>query len=236
MTQRTIVIVSAGVSEPSSSRLLADRLAQKTIDLLAAKDVSANVRTIELRSLAVEIARATVTGVPGKGLREAIERLGGADAVIAATPVYKAGVAGLFTSFIDVLGNDLLIAKPVALTATGGSARHALVPDEQMRPLFAFMRTLTIPTAVYAASEDWSDRALGARIDRAAVELAALIASGVTGAIVQGAWHGYQHDFAGRARAEGADPEFGAIDFDSDLMRLATGGSSSPPTAENDNG
>lgn len=227
MTQRKIVIVSAGISEPSSSRLLADRLARKTLDLVATKDIEAAVSTIELRGLAVEIAKATVTGVPGAALREAIEHLAGADAVIAAAPVYKAAVAGLFTSFMDVLDNDLLIAKPVALTATGGSARHALVPDEQMRPLFAFMRSLVIPTSVYAAAEDWGDRALGARIDRAATEFAALIASGVTDAIVRDAWHGYQHEFAGNARSDGTTIE--TVDFGSDLMRLAAGGSGRSP-------
>lgn len=212
----TIVIISAGISEPSSTRMLADRLASKTLGRLAAQGIDATVATIELRSLGAEIAQAAVTSVPGAKLRHAIDQLASADAVIAATPVYKAGISGLFKLFIDVLDDDLLIAKPVVLTATAGSARHALVPDEQMRPLFAFMRSLVIPTSLFAAPDDWADPSLGGRIDRAATELAALVSSGVAGTIVRGAW---------RAGPSGVDPALDGIDFDSDLMRLAASGS-----------
>jgi FMN reductase len=219
-----IVIISAGVSEPSSTLMLADRLARKTRDQLAAQQTDATVTTIELRSLGSELAAAAVTGLPGPKLGEAIDQLAAADAVIAATPVYKAGISGLFKLFIDVLDDDLLIAKPVALIATAGSARHALVPDDEMRPLFAYLRALVIPTSLFAAPDDWADPNLGSRIDRAATELAALIGSGVTRTIVREAWQGYQHQFGGNARPEGIDQALDGIDFDSDLMRLAAGG------------
>lgn len=208
--------------------MLADRLANKTLDQLAAREIGATVSTIELRSLGTEIVQAAVTGVPGVKVQEAIDQLAVADAVIAATPVYKAGISGLFKLFIDVLDDDLLIAKPVALTATAGSARHALVPDEQMRPLFAFMRALVTPTTLFAAPDDWADPNLGSRIDRAATEIAALMGSGVTGSIVRDAWHGYQHQFGGNAHPRDVDPTLAGIDFDSDLMRLAAGGSLHP--------
>jgi FMN reductase len=219
----TIVIISAGISEPSSTLMLADRLARKTSDLLAAQQSDATVTTIELRSLANELAAAAVTGVPGPKLRAAIDQLAAADAVIAATPVYKAGISGLFKLFIDVLDDDLLIAKPVALTATAGSARHALVPDEQMRPLFAYLRALVTPTSLFATPDDWAGRNLGPRIDRAATELAALIGAGVTRTIVRDGWQGYQHQFGGNARPQDIDQALDGIDFDSDLMRLAAG-------------
>ena len=73
-------------------------------------------------------------------LKAAIAQVASADALICSTPVYNAGVSGLFKTFVDVLDADLLIAKPVALAATAGSARHALVVDEQMRSLFAYLR------------------------------------------------------------------------------------------------
>ncbi|MEU4342069.1 CE1759 family FMN reductase [Nocardia sp. NPDC023852] len=179
-TPRTIVIVSAGVSEPSSTRLLADRLAQKTLELLHTRSIDATVRTVDLRTLVADIGQATVLGIRSENLRAAIEGLTTADAVIAATPVYKAGISGLFKSFIDVLDDDLLIAKPVALAATAGINRHSLVPDEQMRPLFAYLRALVTPTCLFAAPEDWADRALSERIARAATEFAAIVASGVS--------------------------------------------------------
>jgi FMN reductase len=219
-----LVLISAGTSDPSSTRMLADRIAQKSLDLLDDADVTADVQVIELGPLAVDIARAAVTGVPGEPLQAVIERLAAADAVIAATPVFKAGISGLFKSFVDVLDNDLLVAKPVLVAATGGSARHALVIDDQMRPLFAFMRALTLPTSVYAAPEDWGTSDLGQRIARGAAELAILLRAGVADEIARQAWTGYQHRFAGNATR--AERTAGDVDFDTPLMRLAAGGRS----------
>ncbi|MFB2600325.1 CE1759 family FMN reductase [Herbiconiux sp. P17] len=217
-----LVVISAGVSDPSSTRLLADRLAQKSVDLLREAGVPASVGVIELGPLAVDIAQAIVSGFPNDRVQAAIDRLADADAVIASTPVYKAGISGLFKSFADVLDNDLLIATPVVLAATAGTARHAMVADEQLRPLFAFLRTLAVPTSVFAAPEDWGSTALGERIERAATELVLLVRSGVGRSIADSAWAGYQHQFSGNAtRSEASAAE---VDFDTDLMRLAAGG------------
>jgi FMN reductase len=212
-----LVVISAGTGNPSSTRQLADRLAQKSLDLL-----EGTVSTIELGPLAVDTARAAVAGFPGETLQDAIDKLASADAIIAATPIYKAGMSGLFKTFVDVLDNDLLVAKPVLLAATGGTPRHALVIDDQLRPLFAYMRALTLPTSVYAAPEDWGTSELGTRIERAATELAVLVRAGVEQQIADHAWSGYQHQFAGSARR--AERTASDVDFDSPLMRLAAGG------------
>jgi FMN reductase len=132
----------------------------------------------------------------------------------------------LLKSFADALDDDLLVAKPVLLAATAGSARHALVIDQQMRPLFAYLRALTLPTSVFAAPEDWAAPELGGRIDRAATELALILEAGVGHRIADRAWSGYQHQFAGNApRAERTAAD---IDFDTPLMRLAAGGRPAP--------
>ena len=222
-----LVVVSAGVSDPSSTRLLADRAAQKTLDLLREAGIPATVGVVELAPLAVDIARAIVSGFPNEQLQAAIERLAAADAIIASTPVYKAGISGLFKSFADLLDNDLLIAKPVILAATAGTARHAMVADEQLRPLFAFLRAMPVPTSLFAAPEDWGGTALGERIQRAATELVLLLKSGVGRSIADSAWDGYQHQFAGNATR--ADREAEDVDFTTDLMRLAAGGGASTP-------
>lgn len=219
---KNLVVISAGTGDPSSTRMLADRLAQQTIEQLRAAEVPVKLNTVELAPLALEIARATVAGFPGEQLTAVIQKLAAADGVIVATPVYKAGISGLFKSFVDQLDNDLLVAKPTLLAATAGSGRHALVIDGQLRPLFAYMRALTLPTSVFAAPEDWGDTTLGQRIQRAATELSALIRSAVGDEIADGAWSGYQHRFGGDAtRAERAAAD---LDFDSPLMRLAAGG------------
>jgi FMN reductase len=213
-----LVVVSAGASDPSSTAMLADRLAAGTVTAARRRGTTVAVSVIELRTLANEIAAALVSQINGPGLKDAVAKLAAADGVIAATPIYKAGVSGLFKSFFDILDNDLLIAKPLAPAATAGTARHALVVDEAMRSLFAYMRTLTIPTSVFAATEDWADSALDRRIGRASLELLLLMESRFAEQVKEESWGSYQHEYG----SAGGDEL--AIDLESDLMRLATGG------------
>jgi FMN reductase len=212
-----LVVISAGTSDPSSTRLLADRTAERAAALAAQRGHTVTVSVIELREIAADISTALTSPLVTPKLQQAITVLAEADGIIAAAPVYKAGPSGLFTSFFDVLDNDLLIAKPVVLAATAGTARHGLVADEAMRPMFAYLRTMTTPTSLFAAPEDWSDPALATRIDRAAVELVLLMESGFARAIKDQSWSSYQHQYGSAGGTEIA------IDLDTDLMRLATG-------------
>ncbi|MFI9294270.1 FMN reductase [Streptomyces gardneri] len=150
-----LVAVSAGLSAPSSTRLLADRLLQAARYRLAEQEYAVDVQVVELRDLAVDIAKNFVTGFPSEKLQEAIDTVTGADGVIAVTPVFTASYSGLFKSFFDLIDPSALTGTPVLIGATGGTARHSLVLDHALRPLFAYLRALTVPTAVYAASEDW---------------------------------------------------------------------------------
>lgn len=218
----SLVVVSAGISDPSSTRLLADRIAQKTVHSLQKQGRAVTTKFIELGPISVDIAQAIVTGHPGERLQPEIKALAAADGLIAATPVYTAGVSGLFKSFCDILDTDLIVARPALLSGTGGSPRHALVIEDQLRPTLSYLRALTVPTSIYAAPEDWSAPALGERIDRAATELAALMTTGVGNAIADRAWSGYQHHFGGHATHTAQTAA--NIDFDSPLMRLAAGG------------
>jgi FMN reductase len=216
-----LVVVSAGTSDPSSTRLLADRTADRVQVLADRHGHAVTVSVIELREIAADISTALVSQLVTPRLRQAITALGEADGIVAAAPVYKAGPSGLFSSFFHVLDNDLLIAKPVVLAATAGTARHALVADDQMRPMFAYLRAMTAPTSLFAAPEDWSDPALNTRIDRAARELVLLMESGLEGKIKDEAWLSYQHEYGSAGGTETG------IDLDTDLMRLATGGNAS---------
>jgi FMN reductase len=214
-----LTVVSAGAGEPSSTRLLADRTAERAAALAAGRGNTVTVDTIELREIASDVSTALVSQLVTPKLQQAIGTLGRTDGIIAATPVYKAAPSGLFTSFFDVLDNDLLIAKPTVLAATAGTARHALVVDDQMRPMFAYLRTMTVPTSLFAAPEDWGDPALASRIERAAVELVLLMESGFARQVRDQSWRSYQHEYGSAGGAETS------IDLTSDLMRLATGGS-----------
>lgn len=214
-----LVVVSGGTSDPSTTRLLADRVAQRVTTLATERGDTVTGTAIDLRELATEITTAMVSQLVGPKLQQAVTALGEADGIVASTPVYKAGASGLFTSFFQVLDNDLLIAKPTVLAATAGTARHALVVDEQLRSLFAYLRTTTVPTSLFAAPEDWNDPALNKRVNRAAAELVLLMESGFARQVRDESWSSYQHEFGSAGGTELS------IDLDSDLMRLATGGS-----------
>jgi FMN reductase len=173
MNERTVVVISAGLSQPSSTRLLADQLAAATMEAATAK---VTIKVIELRDLAHDIANNLLTGFPPAALKEATDAVAAADAVIAVSPIFTASYSGLFKSFIDVLDKDTLAGKPVLIAATAGTARHSLALEHALRPLFAYLHAVVIPTSVFAATDDFgadsADGTLRSRITRAADELA----------------------------------------------------------------
>jgi FMN reductase len=181
MTPRTLAVVSAGLSTPSSTRLLAERLTSATVQALRERGVEATVELVELREHARNLADDLVTGFANESLRRVVETVTGADGVIAVTPIFSASYSGLFKTFFDVVDKDALAGTPVLLGATAGTARHSLALEHALRPLFAYLRAVVVPTAVFAAAEDWAgagdaaDRALALRVGRAAGELADLL-------------------------------------------------------------
>ncbi|PYC66561.1 NADPH-dependent FMN reductase [Micromonospora arborensis] len=176
MTHRTLAVVSAGLSQPSSTRLLADQLAAATRDELVRRGSEVELHVVDLREYAHDVVNNMLTGFPPTALREAIDAVTGADGIIAVTPIFSASYNGLFKSFFDVLDAESLVDRPVLIGATGGTARHSLALEHAVRPMFAYLRSVVVPTAVFAAPEDWADGtadgALRARILRGAGELA----------------------------------------------------------------
>jgi FMN reductase len=171
-----IAVVTAGLSQPSSTRLLADQLAAATDRALRLEGKQVHLDTIELRDLAHGITDNMLTGFPSGALAEAVATVRDADAVIAVSPIFSASYSGLFKSFFDVLEEGTLEGKPVLLAATAGTARHSLALDFAIRPLFAYLRADVVPTSVFAASEDFgaggAGSSLAERVERAGRELA----------------------------------------------------------------
>lgn len=179
---RRIAVISGGLSETSATRRLADRLGEATASALRQRGVQTEVTVFDLRERAHDITNATLTGFAGRQLQADLDAVVASDGVIAATPVYSGSYTGLFKSFVDLLGQAAFDGTPVLLAATAGTARHSLALDHAMRPLFSYLRALTVPTGVFAASEDWGGDgdaagALAGRIERAADELATLVAA-----------------------------------------------------------
>ena len=142
MNTRTLVAISAGLSQPSSTRLLADRLVADTVTDLERRGVAVELRTVDLRDLAHDITDNLLTGFPSPRLKEVVEAVEHADGVIAVTPIFTASYSGLFKSFVDILDSKALVGTPVLLGATAGTARHSLALDHALRPLFAYLRAV----------------------------------------------------------------------------------------------
>jgi FMN reductase len=180
---RSIVVITAGLGVPSSTRLLADRLAAATDRHLADASIASRIEVIELREHGQALVNHLLTGFPAPKLQAVIDGVIAADGLIAVTPIFNASYSGLFKLFFDVLERDGLAGKPTLVAATGGTTRHSLAIDHALRPLFAYLNAAVVATGVYAAADDWgasgvpADAGLVARIDRAAAELATAIAA-----------------------------------------------------------
>ena len=183
MASGSLVVVTAGLSHSSSTRLLADRLTVATARFLGAAGATPVVEVVELREHAQDLTNNLLTGFPSPRLRTVIDQVVGAQGVIAVTPIFNASYSGLFKLFFDVLERDSLNGKPVLIGATGGTRRHSLALEHAVRPLFAYLGAAVVATGVYAAAEDWGDSAdaeedgLAERIERAARELATAVAN-----------------------------------------------------------
>lgn len=178
MTQ--ITIISAGMGQPSTSRMLADRYSRVMGEVIP----EADMRVISLRELAVDITNASLAGFANAELQSVLDRVSSADALVAIGPIFNGSYSGLFKTFFDIVDDGALIGKPVLLAATGGTARHSLAIDHALRPLFAYLQAFAMPTGVFAAPEDWSGEdsdAVNQRIRRAVDELASVLSGAGTG-------------------------------------------------------
>lgn len=176
---KKIIAITAGLSQPSSTRMLADRLSEATTKGLENFALDAEITVVELREHAHAITDMLLTGFPSAELREVIDTVKSSDGIIAVTPIFSAGPSGLFKSFLDLFRSEDLENKPVLLGATGGTARHSMVMETAIRPVLTYLRTNVATIATFAATEDWSGtedaNPLPARIERAGAQFADMV-------------------------------------------------------------
>ncbi|WP_028602138.1 FMN reductase [Ottowia thiooxydans] len=161
-----LVAVSGGMQRPSKSAALAEHL----LDLIA-ESIPCEQRLVELGQVALQLAGAAWRSQLPSNVEHELAAVEHADILVVATPVFRGSYTGLFKHFFDFIHQDALIDKPVLLAATGGSERHALMIDHQLRPLFSFFQARTLPLGVYATDNDFVDYRLRdkALIDRASL-------------------------------------------------------------------
>ena len=173
MSPITVTVLNAGLRVPSSSRLLAERIA----DAVGARLPGAELEIVDLRSYAHPMMDALLTGFATGELSEVLARVAASDALVVVTPTFQATYSGLFKTFVDLIDKDALRGTPVLLAATGGSERHSLMIDHALRPLFAYLGAEPLATGIFAATSDFGGgEGLQPRIERAARELASRLA------------------------------------------------------------
>jgi FMN reductase len=158
-------------SHPSRTRNLVEAITNT-----AAKRIGATTTIYDLNEIHPSLGSTLDPSSAPPDLVELIEAITNADALIVGSPVYKGTYTGLFKHLFDLIEPKALKDKPVVLSATGGSERHALVLDHGLRPLFAFFSADIVATGVYATEPDFTDykpssASLLSRIDRVSLEL-----------------------------------------------------------------
>jgi FMN reductase len=162
-----VVAVSGSLQRPSRTLVLLEAILAEL-----ARSTTVDIRLIELGDIAPHLAGAVARGQLSPAAAEAVAAIETADVLVVASPVYRASYTGLFKHLFDFVHHEALINKPVLLAATGGSERHALVIDHQLRPLFSFFQARTLPIGVYAAEKEFDGYAIGASPLQARIELA----------------------------------------------------------------
>lgn len=198
---KKLVVVNGGMSNPSTTRMLAERIAAAVSTQVSKRGEGLDVSFVDINELVMDLATAMSAGIYNERLQASLDQAGQADAIIAATPVFKGSYSGVFKMFFDALDNHAITGVPVLIAATAGTARHSLVLDYSLRPLFSYLRAITMPTAVFAATDDFGQSSdLDSRITRAARELAEQIVD------VRDSVAGFGPDFVGtQTSASSAD-------------------------------
>lgn len=168
------VVVNGSLHRPSRTRILLDAVAQKI-----SHDVAIRTESIDLVDLAPFIGTALSRETLAPSAAHALRQIEQADFLIVGAPVFRGSVPGLFKHLFDLIDMHALTGTPVLLAATGGSARHGLVIDHQLRTLFGFFHALSLPAGIYATSEEIQNGKIASEALTARLDLVASLASPV---------------------------------------------------------
>ena len=160
-TPLNVVAVSGGTGRPSRTLALTESILAELSQHLPVK-----IHLIELGDIARPLGAALSRQELSADIEAELQAIENADLLLVTSPVYRGSFPGHFKHLFDLIEQDALVDTPVLLAATGGSERHALVIDHQLRPLFSFLQAHTLPIGVYATPADFD----GAQINSAALQ------------------------------------------------------------------
>jgi FMN reductase len=141
------VAISGSPRAPSKSKMLAELM------LSALASETCETQMIDVAELPAE---ALVARTPASEVDSAIEAIGGARIVIAATPTYRALYTGVLKAFFDLMPQAHLRGKICIPIQTGASMAHFLAIEYGLRPLFTSLEGVPI-AGVYATDEQFEN-------------------------------------------------------------------------------
>src|SRR5699024_2245046 len=176
---RSLAVVTAGLSTPSSTRQLGEKIAAAVDSAVTSRGEAIEVHYIEARDYAEELAASLVNmAAETPLLDDARKTLSAADGLIVVTPIFQGSYSGLFKMFFDSLDVESINDMPTIIQANAGYACHSTMPDYAWRALMTVLHAMVMPTGVFQATEDFGTpegTRIEQRITRAAEELANFI-------------------------------------------------------------
>jgi FMN reductase len=152
MTLVKTVVVSGSTSAPSRTLVLARRILAAVAD-----EVAVDGHVVDIAEVGSELGRALGRRDLSPAAERALQHVERAQILIAATPVYRGSYTGHFKHLFDLVDQNALIDTPVILAATRGSDKHCLIIEHQLRPLFGFLQSYTVPVGIYASQADFQN-------------------------------------------------------------------------------
>lgn len=89
-----------------------------------------------------------------------IDKIMSADAYIIGTPIFQASIPGTLKNLLDLLPNTVFKNKIVGMLATGGTARHYLVLEQQLKPILSYMGAMLVPKYVFVEEKCFQNKAI----------------------------------------------------------------------------
>lgn len=148
----SVVGVSGSTHSPSKTTALVENILG-----VVARERDVDTHLVEIDRIGPGLAGTVQRSALPPSVHDALHRIETADLLVVASPVYRASYTGLFKHLFDFVEQYSLVGTPVLLAATGGSERHGLMIEHQLRPLFGFFQSLTLPNGIYASDADFTD-------------------------------------------------------------------------------
>ncbi|MBC7682990.1 MAG: NADPH-dependent FMN reductase [Ferruginibacter sp.] len=138
----SILLIAGSPSERSRSAALLDAV-QLHLALRGAEVERVLIRDLSPQAL-------LLADVAHPSIAQAVAMVARAQAIVVATPIYKAAYSGVLKLFLDLLPQTAFKGKTVLPLATGGSPNHMLALDYALRPVLQSLGADHILSGVFA--------------------------------------------------------------------------------------